>query len=178
MDAVDPVVEVWLPVLGFSWEYEVSNHGRVRSWTTTSGQRRAKPYLLALNRNGGGRRVVNLAKKTRLVHQLVLEAFVGPRPAGMESFHEDDNPNNNHIENLRWATHADNCRHKIVTGRNGAVRGADHGCAKLTPELAQELRAMRRAGASYSELRAKFSVGTSTVYNVLSGRSWRVAGCQ
>ena len=39
------------------------------------------------------------------VHRLVLSAFVGPCPVGMEACHfPDRNPSNNHLENLRWDT--------------------------------------------------------------------------
>jgi hypothetical protein len=48
---------------------------------------------------------------TRLVHHLVLEAFVGPRPPGMEACHfPDKSPKNNRMDNLRWDTQAGNIR--------------------------------------------------------------------
>src|SRR5436305_14954603 len=40
-------------------------------------------------------------KVTRTVHRLVLEAFVGPRPPGLVCCHNDGNPANNRVENLR-----------------------------------------------------------------------------
>lgn len=42
------------------------------------------------------------------VHRIVLETFVGPCPDGMECDHKDRNRSNNHIENLRWVTKAEN----------------------------------------------------------------------
>ena len=42
--------------------------------------------------------------KTRLVHRLVLETFVGAAPAGMEGCHNDGNRFNKRLENLRWDT--------------------------------------------------------------------------
>lgn len=46
---------------------------------------------------------------SKLVHQLVLAAFAGPRPPGMESCHYPDyDKTNNRISNLRWDTHAEN----------------------------------------------------------------------
>jgi hypothetical protein len=38
----------------------------------------------------------------RFVHQLVLEAFKGPRPPGALACHWDDDTSNNSIENLHW----------------------------------------------------------------------------
>jgi hypothetical protein len=52
------------------------------------------------------------------MHILVLEAFVGPRPAGMEGCHWDDDPTNNHLSNLRWDTRSANARDAVRNGRN------------------------------------------------------------
>jgi HNH endonuclease len=41
---------------------------------------------------------------TRTVHTLVLQAFVGPCPAGMEACHYDGDKANNKLGNLRWDT--------------------------------------------------------------------------
>jgi len=56
--------------------------------------------------------------KTVLLHPLILEAFVGPRPEGMIACHWDDNPANNRLSNLRWATPSDNMFDRIRNGRH------------------------------------------------------------
>lgn len=68
---------------------------------------------LKIQRNSRGYCVVNLdcsgLNKTRFVHQLVLEAFVGPKPDGMEACHyPDHDKSNNALRNLRWDSHAEN----------------------------------------------------------------------
>jgi len=45
-------------------------------------------------------------QKHRSVHSLVLEAFVGPRPEGMDGCHENDVPWDNRLSNLKWDTHS------------------------------------------------------------------------
>ena len=58
--------------------------------------------------------VRNGANVSCAVHCLVLEAFVGPRPAGMEGCHyPDSDRTNNHVDNLRWDTHAENVRDRF-----------------------------------------------------------------
>ncbi len=42
------------------------------------------------------------------VHVLVLTAFRGHCPAGMEGCHNDGDPKNNRLSNLRWDTHSAN----------------------------------------------------------------------
>jgi hypothetical protein len=62
---------------------------------------------------------VKLGKNnSRLVHILVLEAFVGPRPDGAYGLHWDDDPSNNRVENLRWGTPSENMYDKVRNGRH------------------------------------------------------------
>lgn len=54
---------------------------------------------------------------------LVLEAFIGPCPEGMECCHNDDDRANNQLSNLRWDTHTNNVKDGY---RNGAPRRRKH----------------------------------------------------
>ena len=98
-------VEEWRPAAGFP-SYLVSNWGRVASIVNT-------PIIMKPGRDGRGYATVVLSgrpkARTVRVHRLVLSAFVGPCPEGMEACHWDGNRMNNHIDNLRWDTHKANC---------------------------------------------------------------------
>ena len=126
---MNPTQERWLSVPGYESKYEVSDLGNVRSvgrWVTrrhsgaywTDGQT-LKPRL-----GHHGHHYVTLFGKTKKdrkhfgVHQLVLLAFVGPCPAGMECCHWDDVPSNNHLINLRWGTKSDNMQDKVRNGNH------------------------------------------------------------
>jgi hypothetical protein len=54
----------------------------------------------------------------RYVHRLVLEAFVGPCPEGLECRHLNGVGTNNHLGNLKWGTQQENrqdtVRHRVV----------------------------------------------------------------
>ncbi len=84
-------------------------------WTTKrSGQpRRMSPTLT----DRGYFRVtlfVNGKDVSRFVQTLVLEAFIGPRPQGMQACHYPDKcPRNNCVENLRWDTQSENEKDKF-----------------------------------------------------------------
>lgn len=96
-------VECWLPVPGFEDQYQVSDLGRVRSlrWAT--------PRVLRPGPSNYGHLSVVLGRgNTRMVHALVLLAFVGARPSGAECRHLDGNPANNRLDNLRWGTRTEN----------------------------------------------------------------------
>jgi hypothetical protein len=107
--------EEWRQVFD-SPKYEVSNLGRVR------GPRGVmKPY--DVNRREPYQ-YVRLHGRNRRVHHLVLEAFIGPRPEGMETRHIDRNPRNNVLSNLRWGTKLENAADKHRHGT--MLRGERH----------------------------------------------------
>ncbi len=118
-------IEQWRPVPGWAGIYSVSDQGRVRSENRTvtlpCGQIRSyRQRILSPAIDPMGRCQINLKngavlRKVR-IHTLVLEAFVGPRPEGMEACHFDDDATNNKLENLRWDTSLAN---KQDMARNG-----------------------------------------------------------
>lgn len=115
-------IEEWRAVVGFEGSYEVSDQGRVRSldrmlpWkrtlrtgTVVDCFRRHAGHILVPQAKEAGHLWVQLGRGNQVyVHHLVLEAFVGPAPAGMIGLHWDDVPANNHLQNLRWDTRAAN----------------------------------------------------------------------
>lgn len=64
--------------------------------------KKASAYLSVCLSQPGGRR------RNFYVHELVLLAFHGPRPAGFEGCHGDGDSKNNRASNLRWDTPAMN----------------------------------------------------------------------
>jgi hypothetical protein len=112
-----------------------------------------------------GHSTVYLGRKDqRYIHRLVLEAFVGPCPDGMECRHLDGNPGNNRLDNLAWGTRAENqadsIRHETAyhlrpEGRMHARHlwdhvehksGEKHHRAKLTDNQVAIIRAIPEVG--------------------------------
>lgn len=118
--------EIWSSVVGWENLYEVSDCGRVRSLARTvpfgNNTRRVPSRVLKPGRDANGVRYVQLTdgprRVVRRVHVLVLEAFVGPRPPGLEGCHWDDDKDNNHLENLRWDTRSANMQDMLRNGNN------------------------------------------------------------
>lgn len=52
------------------------------------------------------------------VHSLVAEAFIGPRPEGLQVNHKDENKLNNQVENLEYVTPKENSNHGTRTERS------------------------------------------------------------
>lgn len=105
--------EQWAPIPGYVGLYEVSDQGRVRSVDRfieyangTRRFRKGRPmrggtqgrYRTVLLSPGGGK------VRNHTVHSLVLAAFVGPRPEGMDVCHGDGDCTNNRLDNLRYDT--------------------------------------------------------------------------
>ncbi len=102
-------LERWLSVVGFEASHEVSDHGRVRSIDrvvqTRAGWTRPWRGRVLAGRDVNGYRSVALpGYPSKLVHRLVLEAFIGQCPDGMECCHNNGVRNDNRLSNLRWDT--------------------------------------------------------------------------
>lgn len=131
--------EVWVGVVGASGDYQVSNQGRVRSMPRIDRSgRQIRGRIMALSTHPLGYRYVALVYNTgtrrrRPIHQLVAEAFIGPRPAGLHVCHNDGDPANNRPSNLRYDTPSEN---GYDTVRHGHHRGASATHCKRGHEFA------------------------------------------
>lgn len=127
-------MEQWLPVVGYEGLYSVSDEGRVRSeprWNTwltrwgTRGRRYLPGCVLQLMYDRQGYPKCSLgrdgAERQVHVHTLVLTAFIGPCPSGMEACHKENDPANVRLDNLRWDTHSNNLRDRVRHGTDPHV---------------------------------------------------------
>ena len=155
-------METWKPIPSEPG-YEVSDLGRVRSVdrvvSTTRGPRRYGGKLLSPNVAKSGHVHFSLGRKSeRCGHDLVLEAFVGPRPIRMEARHGDGNPSNNVLGNLCWGTRSENNKDRTRHGQN-----------KLSLEQVAEAKFLYASGVIGTELAKRFGVSKSTMYYALNG---------
>jgi hypothetical protein len=122
--------ERWAVVPGFPM-HMVSSEGRVYSWHS---QKFLRPGI-----GSHGYLKFNIAfGKTKLLHVVVAEAFLGPRPAGLDVCHEDDNRLNPKLSNLEYGTRAKNIQ---ATVRRGTHSGKNPEARRK----AWETRKARRA---------------------------------
>lgn len=126
--ATPTTAEQWRDIPGYEGYYQVSNNGRVRSLDRTyidryGRQQKFRGKLRAQRKRPDGYKAVTLysaksGSSTKFVHRLVLEAFVGPCPEGMEACHWDDVKGNNHLSNLRWDSFSNNQNDMLRNGNN------------------------------------------------------------
>lgn len=170
--------EEWRDIPGFPG-YQVSNLGGVRGcrprngkgpslnfWRPLKQGRASKGHLfvtLATGQKGGGKR--------RFVHRLVLEAFVGPCPPGMQARHVWTNdPTENHLDNLAWGTPTDDAADQDRHGTRR--RGSQTAVAKLTEAEVLEMRRAWVDGASLTSLARRFGINYGTVWDICHGLTW------
>ncbi len=124
--------ETWVDVPEYEGLYRVSDMGRVK------GQRGRimKPAVAGL-----GYLAVTLcrdkAQQREYVHRLVLKAFVGPPPPGMEACHANSIRTDNRLSNLRWDTRQENIRDIVRAGAHPEQRKTH--CPRGHPLLSPNL---------------------------------------
>lgn len=125
--------EIWKPVKGYEGIYEVSNLGAVKGLQRiiirSNGRRYSfKRRIMQQSKDRDGYYRVYLVnksiKKTRHVHQLIAEAFLGHKPCGMRLVvdHKDDDKQNNRSDNLQIMTNkANRFKGKTLTSKYDGV---------------------------------------------------------
>jgi HNH endonuclease len=133
--------EIWKPVpsepgvLASSWgrvllppRYAPMWHGGYRAYfpepqygQVAKAQKTAKhEYMQIMVRRDGG----NVRQTPRKVHQLICEAFHGPKPfTEAVVIHLDENALNNWPENLKWGTQKENLNMPKVKAYHASRRG-------------------------------------------------------
>lgn len=126
--------EVWRAVVDYEGWYEVSNQGRVRSVERSipcvnrwgAYMRRFPSVILAQAVSNQGYLRVNLSIQgmagRRSLHVLVAQAFIGPRPPGLQVCHNDGDKANNTAGNLRYDTASANVRDCVKHGTQSCAR--------------------------------------------------------
>ena len=170
--------EQWRDIPGYEGSYQVSDQGRVRSltrsWTQLSPS--GTPHTHTMNgrvlrpgpmASGHLSVVLGRCGGSHQIHALVLKAFVGPPPAGMEVRHLDGNEQNNRLSNLEYGTRSRNVLDtKWHKGRRGDLQAADIRAIKQRLELGGP-------HGYQSKIAKEFGVKNSTISAIKSGRTHR-----
>ena len=166
--------EQWIDIARWEGYYQISDFGRLKSLK--------RPFVFkdrilraCIDRDGypfAGLFKNNKRLACPKIHRLVLEAFIGPRPYGMEGRHKDGNKLNNRLDNIEWATHEVNESDKY--GHGTIMCGSKNGYAKLTEAGVIEIRKLWVTGKfTQWGLANRFNVGQSCVWSVIYRKSWK-----
>ena len=133
----NPNDETWRDVPAFEGQYQVSDHGRVKTLARKSGKKSVVESIMKQHLDNGYlsvwlRKPGGIHKKCR-IHRLVAVAFL-PAPAEpIESLvvnHKDRDRLNNMLSNLEWMTYSENGHHyvrddKLKAGQVEILTAAD-----------------------------------------------------
>lgn len=177
--SVQHSTESWKEIPGFTG-YEVSTHGRVRSFWARRGNWRtgrtfvigSSPHILKPRINRGGYRCVDLIlnpgsgkRVAATVSRLVLTAFVrSPKPGELALHKNDPDKGNNRLDNLEWGYKPQNNGEDVVRHRG------QHPCSPLTPDDVRSIREMLAAGQIQREIAEQFGVCRSTITLIAAGK--------
>lgn len=99
----------------------------------------------------------------RGVHVLVLAAFVGPRPDGLEVRHIDGNPENNRLSNLEYGTSSENSLDQVRHGRHAYAKRTHCGYGhEFTPENTERRMERKSDGRWINRRRCKKCVAMTS----------------
>lgn len=189
--------ERWRDVVGYEGLYKVSSKGRVKAVSmfitkvvktcSECGNRyfRDKQVTrynyLKLSANDKGYSHVKLYKggkgkfKSKSAHRLVLEAFVGPCPEGLQCRHLDGNPSNNKLSNLKWGTRKKNMADREKHGRHD--KGSNSVKAKLTeadiPIIRKRLKDANYRRGILTAIAKDYKVDAATIRDIRDGLTWK-----
>ena len=106
------------------------------------------------------------SKRFRL-HNLVAEAFLGPRPEGYHVAHLDGDRFHDKLVNLAWVTPKENEKHKSIHGRT--IKGEMHVLSKLKKEDVVLILASKE---SSNRIAQKYGVSGRLIRKIRAGQNW------
>jgi hypothetical protein len=161
-------MEEWKDIEGYEGLYQVSNHGRVKSF------KYGKEKILKGSITTKGYLQVYLHKDNKIKrfngHRLIAIHFI-PNPDNKPQVnHIDGNKLNNNISNLEWNTQSENLNHAFDTGLKISVKGEHHVLSKLTEE---EVLEIRRSDLKRVELAKIYNVHISLIHRIKRNECWK-----
>ncbi|AKY02240.1 HNH endonuclease [Vibrio phage vB_VorS-PVo5] len=164
-------METWKTIQDFP-KYEVSTLGNVRNIRTgklLKHQKVSKREYAGVTLYGDNKYI----KKTKMVHLLVAEAFLPPKPSAVHQVnHIDGDKMNPRVGNLEWRTPKGNMEHAYTTGLRDNVhkQGCEHSRSRLTKE---QVLYIRNSNKSLDLLAAELGVHRTTIHRAATKRTYK-----
>jgi len=162
--------EIWMPLLRFNSEYEISNLGRLKSICRTKKGRTypTKIKKTRVDKNGYIYSQVCVNNKPVMVrlHRLVAEAFFENYENKPMVNHKNGIVWDNRVENLEWVTHIENTIHAIKNRLTRKIGGVE----KTLTE--RQVMSIFKSTLTTSKLSKKYNVCLATIDFIRNGRKW------
>lgn len=176
-------MEIWKEIPAYGNHYEASNLGNIRvkdkiikKRIHSAGGKIANQFykgkVLKQFFNATGYKMVRFGfdgkKYSSQVGRLVLLAFVGRPERNELCCHNDSNPKNNKIENLRWGTQKDNMKDRMSRGKY--LKAEKHFMAKLSNKEVMEIYNSDDLGIFLAK---KYNTSPNTISRIRNGKLWK-----
>jgi hypothetical protein len=176
-------MEIWKPIPNFGSHYEASDLGNIRvkdriikkrifKKNFEIGEQLYKGKILKQSTNKRGYKSVSIGydnkTMTPRVGRLILMAFKGLPKDGEFCCHNNNDPSDNRIENLRWGDQKDNMRDRTARGKY--FKGEDHVMSKLSNDQIREIRNLNELN---SVLAKRYGVDNSTIGRIKKNKTWK-----
>ena len=170
--------EEWQDLRGWDGKYQISNHGRLRSFGIKFSRLCPGGYItVGCHEKSTGYNAVTLRRpgfiEKNRIHVLVATHFI-IKPFSYKNLcvnHKDGNKKNNHVENLEWVTFRENSQHAVNTGLHN-LKGENHPHAKLTRDKVIEMRKLRKQGLTHQKIADMYGISRRQAGDVITGRNW------
>ena len=166
-----PAAPAWRPIPSLGGAYEASDAGTIGRALAARGTRPGR--VLAQQRLPAGYMTCSVwlgnRGRTKLVHRLVAEAFLGPCPEDYEVNHRNLDKSDNRPANLQYVTRSLNQLHRAF---EGIGRGSTNGSPRLDEEDGRAIRRRHADGEGCKRLGAAYGVSWGTIRSIIKRRSW------
>lgn len=161
--------EIFKPIPNYEGFYEISNFGSIKSLLNRYKNSK-QTFIMRQDQNVKGYKRIELSKpfkSKQLVHRLVAQVFLENHEGKEIVNHIDNNPSNNLVTNLEWATQSENLMHAQRQQRLYAAQSK----GGLTTSKAATLQATANAkalvGTTVKNWKVKAYYGLKLVGTVL-----------
>lgn len=170
------ITEIWKDIPGYEGEYQASNLGRIKSLSRkvlsknhytglpfyrTTAERILKPGKYC--KSGHLSVVLRRGSQGLPVHQLIMKTFVGEPPVGKEVCHNNGNPADNRLSNLRYDTRTENIIDVYRQGKKWR---------KLSVNDVTSIKLKLTSGHTCTEIAKEYSVSIASISAIKMGRSF------
>ncbi|WP_185269590.1 NUMOD4 domain-containing protein [Chryseobacterium bernardetii] len=166
--------EIWEDIPGYNGKYYISQYSRVKSLI------KRKPIILKRSLSSGKHKVVLVGKCGRLISEdvgrLCAKVHIRPPEENEVIEYRDGNRFNNMANNLSWISRQDSRNKTLLRCRQSNIKlnaGESNGRAKINKIQAIEIRTLKSAGATYSQIAKKYNISIPIAQRVVEKRTWK-----